>query len=187
MSNEKNTDDFQDFFKRLRVEIDPDQIEQSIRELGEKVRQVAADGRYTKVRIKFRGKTIIPDVPLSAFIAIEAVTFWYGGIIRALAVNLGVKTFIDIEFIHEGDQLVAAGQALFVDGETEAAEQKYREALSMRPQDPAANYHLGVLLRVLQRTEEAIACLEIAAATEDYENSEKAAQLIERLKGPRPS
>ena len=187
MSNEKKPEDFQEFFKRLRVEIDPDQIEQSIRELGEKVRQVAADGRYTKVRIKFRGKTIIPDVPLSAFIAIEAVTFWYGGIIRALAVNLGVKTFIDIEFVHEGDELVSEGHALFIDGETEAAERKYREALSMRPLNPAANYHLGVLLRVLQRSEEAIACLEIAAAAEDYENSEKAAQLVERLQRTRPS
>ena len=187
MSTEKNSDDFQDILKRLRVEIDPDQIEKSIRDLGDKVRQVAADGRYTKVRIKFRGKTIIPDVPLSAFIAFEAVTFWYGGIIRALAVNLGMKTFIEIEFIHEGDELVAEGQALFVDGETEAAERKYREALSMRPQDPAANYHLGVLLRVLQRRDEAITCLEIAAAADEYENAEKAAQLIEKLKGPRPS
>lgn len=181
MADEEKQDNIKGLLSRFQIEIDPDEIEQSIRELSDKVRQLAADGRYTKVRIKFRGKTILPDVPLSAFIAVEAMTFWYGGLIRALAVNLGMKTFIEIELVHEGDELVAEGRSLYEDGETAAAERKYREALEMRPADPAANYHLGVLLRVLQRKEESIVCLQVAAAAEEYENAEKAARLLEKM------
>lgn len=181
MADEEKQDNIKGLLNRFQIEIDPDEIEQSIRDLSDKVRQFAADGRYTKVRIKFRGKTILPDVPLSAFIAVEAMTFWYGGLIRALAVNLGMKTFIEIELVHEGDELVAEGRGLYEDGETASAERKYREALEMRPNDPAANYHLGVLLRVLQRKEESIACLQIAASAEEYENAEKAARLLEKM------
>jgi tetratricopeptide (TPR) repeat protein len=179
--SDENKGEFEQMLNRLKVEIDPEEIESSIRDIGEKVRKMAIGSRYTKVRIKFRGKAVGPDIPLATFVAAEAVTFWYGGLIRALAVNLGVKTFIEIELIHMGDELVAEGQALFADGETEAAERKYREAIEIRPQDPSANYHLGVLLRVLRRHEEAILCLKISASTEDYIHSEKAQEILDKL------
>ena len=73
MSEDKKKEDFKEILNRFQIEIDPDEIEQSIRNLRDKVRQFAADGRYTKVRIKFRGKTILPDIPLSAFIFMTAL------------------------------------------------------------------------------------------------------------------
>ena len=69
----------------------------------------------------------------------------------------------------------------FTQGEVDAAEKAYREALKMREDDPYACYHLGVLLRVTGRREEAIQCFEVAAAV-DSDIKEKAQEALERLR-----
>ena len=173
-------------FENLKVEVDPDRIDESVRNLTEQVRRMVSEGRYTRVRILYRGKPLMRDIPLSVFLATEAVTFWYAGLLRALVVNLGARTIIDVQFIHEASDRVAEGVELFMAGEVEAAEAKYREALRIKPADGAALYHLGVLLRVTGRRTEAIECLEKVAASEDHPDREKAAEALDRLKrGPR--
>lgn len=167
------------------VEIDPDRIEEAVTRLTEELRRLVTQGRYTKVRLKYRGKPLMPDIPMGVLLATEAVTFWYAGLLRALVVNLGMRTIIEVELIHDADERVRQGNELFMEGEIEAAEERYREALRMKPDDPAALYHLGVLLRVSGRRAEAMAALEKAAAAE-HPDAERAREALEKLRrGPR--
>ena len=118
--------------------------------------------------------------------ATEAMTFWYTGLLRALVVNLGMRTIIEVEFIHDADEKVAEGIELYMAGEVEAAEAKYREALRMKDDDPAALYNLGVLLRVTGRRTEAMECFEQAAAFDEHPDAPRAAEALQRMRrGPR--
>jgi tetratricopeptide (TPR) repeat protein len=172
---------WKNFVENIRIEIDPKEMDKSIKNIQEQVKKVATDGRYTKVRVKYTGKQLGPDIPLGIFLAAEAATFWYAGLIRALVVNLGARSFIDIEFVHEGTEKVSEGRDLYADGEIEAAEECYREALRIRPDDPYAHYHLGVLLRVSGRKEDAKEHLQTAADTPNFEHAEKAQEILDRL------
>ena len=173
-------------FENFRIEVDPERIDESVRNLTTKVRELVDQGRFTKVRIKYRGKPLMKDIPLGVFVATEAITFWYAGLLRALVVNLGVRTVIEVELVHDADERVAQGIELYMDGEVEAAEAAYRDALRMKPGDPAALYHRGVLLRVTGRRKEAIEALEEAAAAVDHPDAPKAREVLEKIKrGPR--
>ena len=172
---------WKDFVENIRVEIDPKEIDKSFKNIQDQVKKVAADGRYTKVRVKYSGKQLGPDIPLGIFLAAEAATFWYAGLIRALVVNFGARSFIDIEFVHEGTEKVSEGRDLYADGEIEAAEQCYKEALKIRPDDPYAHYHLGVLLRVSGRKDEAIVHLSKAAHADNFEHAQKAQDILDRM------
>ena len=183
--SDKNDNEFKKLIDKIQVELDPEKIEQSLSGLQERVRRLTSDGMYTKVRIKFRDKVIVPEMPLGVFLAAEVATFWYAGLLRALAVNLGMRSFIEVEFIHKATEKVAEGKEAYEEGEVDLAEKLYREALEMRPEDPIACYHLGVLLRVTARRDEALRCFEIAALHES-EVQEKAKKALDKMKrGPR--
>ncbi len=169
----------------FRIEVDPDAIDEAVRSLAARVRELVDQGRYTKVRISYKGRPLMPDIPLGAFLATEAVTFWYAGLLRALVVNLGVRTFIEVELVHDAAQKVREGRELYMAGEADAAEERYREALRMKPGDPEALYHLGVLLRMTGRRKEALACFEQVAASK-HELAERAAEALDAMRrGPR--
>jgi len=173
-------------FERFKVEIDPDQIDESVRTMTEKIRHLMDQGRYTKVRIKYKGKPLMPDIPLGVFVATEAITFWYAGLLRALVVNLGARTVIEVELIHDADERVDEGRDLFLQGEVEAAEERYREALQMAPEHTGALYSLGVLLRVTGRREEALEILRKAALDTEHPEGQKAQEALDRMeRGPR--
>ena len=178
---EKEKNDFKKMLESFQIEIDPNEIESSIKSLQKKVQRFAKDSRHTKVRIKFRDKALMPDLPLGVFIAAEAATFWYAGLLRALAVNLGMRAFVKVELIHASDEKVAEGCRLYQDGDVEDAEACFREALEMREDDAAAHYHLGVLLRVIGRRDEALQHLQQAAETEGYENASKAQDILDKM------
>lgn len=186
MSEEKGPRQFKNPFEGFRLEVDPDAVDESVRNLTKKVRELVDQGRYTKVRISYKGKPLLRDIPMGVFLATEAVTFWWAGILSALVVNLGARTIIDVEFIHDAEGRVKEGQEAWMSGDVEAAEEKYREALEMKPDHSAALYHLGILLRVTGRRKEALACLEQAAADEDFDLREKAQEAVDKIKrGPR--
>jgi tetratricopeptide (TPR) repeat protein len=169
------------WLERIAVELDPERMDQSLKVLTDKLRHYAEQGRYTRVRIKYKGKPIIPDIPLFALIAAEAATIWWAGPLRVLVVNLGVKTFVEIELIHAAGEKVQEGQALFLDGEVEQAEALYREALRIKPGDPAALYHLGVLLKVTGKKDKARECFAAAAKAEDHPDAARAQQALDKL------
>ena len=173
-------------FENLKIEVDPERIDESVRNLTAQVRKLVDQGRYTKVRIKYKGKPLMKDIPLGVFVATEAVTFWYAGLLRALVVNLGVRTIIEVELIHDAEEKVAQGIALYMDGEVEAAEECYREALRMKQDDTAALYNLGVLLRVTGRRKDAIEALEKAALDKEHPDAARAQEVLDKLRrGPR--
>ncbi len=173
-------------FEDFRLEIDPERVDEAVRTLGEQARKLVDQGRYTRVRLKYKGKPLMPDIPMGVFLATEAMTFWYTGLLKALVVNLGMRTVIEVEFIHNADEKVAEGIDLYMAGEVEDAEAKYREALRMKADDPAALYNLGVLLRVTGRRAEALECFKQAAEAEGHPDAPRAAEALERMsRGPR--
>lgn len=172
----------------FKFEIDPDRIEETLSKLRDRLRESFVSGRYTKVRLSYRGKAIGPDIPLAVFLAGEGVAFWLLSPLAALLVNLGAKAILDVEFVHEADELVQEGLALYLEGEIDAAERKYREALDRRPDDPAALYNLGTLLRVSGRADEALAVLRKAAmGPEGHPDVKRAAEAVEKLSTPKKS
>src|SRR5690348_996016 len=52
--------------KTLPFEVDPKKLEESLNALKDQVVKLAKKGRYTKVRFKWRGKQLLPDLPLAA-------------------------------------------------------------------------------------------------------------------------
>ncbi len=171
--------------KRFKLKIDPDQIEESFREAGERIKRMAGDHRYSKVRLSWRGKALGPDIPLGLFIAGQAASVWAAGPLRLLLVNLGVGSIIDVELVNAADVEVARGRDAFMEGEVEEAEAAYREALRMRPGDFSARYNLAVLLRVRGEKADAKALLDAALEEppEGHPELEKARALHEKLGG----
>ncbi len=172
-------------FKRLNIEVDPDAVDESVQRIVDQIKRGVVRGRYTKVRIKFKGKPLVRDIPLSVFVAAEAVSFVYVGLLKALVVNLGARAVIDVELIYEADEDVAEGRAQWEAGEVQAAERAYRAALAKEPKHTEALYRLGVLLRVTGQRDEAIQRLEAAAAAEGP-MADLAREALDRMKrGPR--
>ena len=173
-------------FPGFEFEIDPDRIEETLSRLRDRLRESFVAGRYTKVRLSYRGKAIGPDIPLAVFLAGEGVAFRLLSPLAARLVNLGAKALLDVEFVHEADELVQEGLALYLEGEIDAAERKYREALDRRPDDPAALYNLGTLLRVTNRPDEALSVLRRAAmGPEGHPDVKRAAEAVEKLSTPK--
>lgn len=167
--------------ERIWWEVDPEAVEASLRQLQRKARELFEQGRYTRVRLRYKGKQLGTDIPLGALLAMEGLGLLIASPLYLLVANLGVKAFIEVEFIHEAEDRVKEGLELFNTGEVDAAEAKYREALAMRAEDPAALYALGILLRVTGRREEAMGCLEKVAATENPDRT-KAVEALDKMK-----
>lgn len=162
--------------------IDPDAIDESVQKMLANARRLWNDSRYTKVRVKYKGRPILPEIPLAALLAAEGVSLWLAGPLRLLVVNLGVKVFVEVELVHEASERVRDGQELFAQGEVDAAEAKYREALEMKPDDGAALYNLAVLLRVTGRRDEALAAFEKVSGMVDHPDQPRALEALERMR-----
>ena len=172
-------------FENFKVEIDPEHIEETLHNIRAKLRHTVNTSRNTLVRLSYKGKPVGPDIPLAILLATEGVAFWLLTPLSAVLVNLGAKAILDVEFIHTADELIEEGIEAYLDGELDVAETKYREALTRRPDDPAAHYNLGTLLRVSGRIEEALEHLNQAASgPEDHPDVQRAADAIRRLHSP---
>lgn len=163
------------------IRIDPEHIDEGVRALQKKLRRAVDNGRYTRVRLIYKGRPIMPDIPMGAFLASEVATFLLIGPLKGLVVNLGIKSFIEVEVIHEADELVQEGIELYLAGEVDEAEGRYREALDKKPDDTAALYNLGVLLRVTGRRAEAVQCFERAARDDEHTDGPRAKEALERM------
>ena len=130
------------------IELDPKRLEETLSALASEVRHWANKGRYTKVRFKFRGKQLLPDLPLAAVVAAESLTFYWGGILRALLVNVAGNSVLSVELINDSEKLVQKGKEELLSGEVENATENFREAISMERDNPRAHLNLGVALKL---------------------------------------
>lgn len=177
---ERGVDEAGQLFDRLRVPLEPGELEATLRGLPDRLRRLVDEGRYSKVRVKFRGKQLLPDLPLGGVLAGELLA----GLalpIGALLVNIGAGAFLDIELLHEADGMVALGQAKLAEGEVEEAEALYRGALKLRPDDANALFQLAVLLRVSGRRDEAAAHFERVVAG-GGPHAARAAEALDKLR-----
>jgi tetratricopeptide (TPR) repeat protein len=134
--------------RALPIEVDPARIEATLLKLKDQLVAWANKGRYTKVRFKFRGKQLLPDLPLAAVMAAEGLTFYWGGILRALIVNLAGKTVLDVELVNDSEKQIQRGKDALLSGDVDKALELFREALSMEPSNPKVHLNLGIALKL---------------------------------------
>ncbi|MDQ3264882.1 MAG: tetratricopeptide repeat protein [Myxococcota bacterium] len=130
------------------IEIDPERIEQTLQKIGEEVSHWAKKGRYTKVRFKFRGKQLLPDLPLAAVVAAEGLTFYWGGILRALLVTVGANAVFGVELVNDSEKKVLAGKEKLLRGDLEEALALFREAADMDRDNPHVHLNIGIALKL---------------------------------------
>jgi tetratricopeptide (TPR) repeat protein len=144
------------------LEIDPKRVEESLRKLSEELKHWANKGRYTKVRFKFRGKQLLPDLPIAAVAAAEGLTFYWGGILRALILTVAGGSLLQVELVNDADKRVQAGKESLLSGEVDEALALFREAISMDRDNPGAHLNLGVALKLKGDRAAALAAFERA-------------------------
>jgi tetratricopeptide (TPR) repeat protein len=128
----------------IPLEVEDGSIDKALAKLRGELSHWVNKGRFTKVRFKFRGKALLPDIPVAAVIAAEAATFWWSGLLRALVVNFGAKTVFDVELVSDADAEVARGKEMLLAGDLEQALAQFEKAVSM-DRDCAAGYlNIGI-------------------------------------------
>jgi tetratricopeptide (TPR) repeat protein len=148
----------------LPFEIDPKRLEASLSTLKSDLLKWAKKGRYTKVRFKFRGKKLLPDLPLAAVVAVEGLTFYWTGILRALVFNLAGRTVLEVELVNESEKKLAEGRALLLSGDLDEALEAFQEALEMDEENPLVHLNLGIAQKLSGNHASARVALEQARA-----------------------
>jgi hypothetical protein len=143
-------------------EIDPKRIEEGLGKLRQEVVHWANKGRYTKVRFKFRGKQLLPDLPIAAVAAAEGLTFYWGGILRALVFTVAGGSLLQVELVNDADKRVQAGKEALLAGELDEALALFREALAMDRDNAGAHLNVGVALKLRGERAAALAAFERA-------------------------
>ena len=132
----------------LPVDVQPGAIDEALRKVTDTLRQWANAGRYTKVRFKFRGKPLLPDLPLAAVMAAEGLTFYWTGILRALLVNVAGRSVLDVELVNDSEHHVQKGKEELLSGEVDRAIAEFRAALAKQHDNPRAQLNLGIALKL---------------------------------------
>ena len=134
--------------RALPIEIDPTRVEATLSKLKDQLVAWANKGRYTKVRFKFRGKPLLPDLPLAAVVAAEGLTFYWTGILRALLVNVAGRSVLDVELVNDSEQHVQKGKEELLAGEIDRAISEFRIAIAKQRDNASAHLNLGVALKL---------------------------------------
>ncbi|WP_342378505.1 hypothetical protein NVS55_03890 [Myxococcus stipitatus] len=148
----------------LPFEIDPKRMEEGLRKLQGEVVHWANKGRYTRVRFKFRGKQLLPDLPLAAVVAAEGLTFYWGGILRVLIANVVGGSVFQVELVNDAEKRVQAGKEALLSGDVDQALELFREAVSMDRDLASAHLNVGVALKLKGDRAGALAAFEKARA-----------------------
>jgi tetratricopeptide (TPR) repeat protein len=166
------------------VDVEPGRIEEMLHKLRTELGALANKGRFTRVRFKFRGKQLLPDLPLAAVIAAEGLTFYWTGILRTLLVNVAGKSVLSVELVNDSGRFVQAGKDELLAGDVDRAIEAFRRALRMERDNPRAHLHLGAALRLKGRDAEAKEALERARALDPHgEVGREAEEMLRRMGG----
>lgn len=168
----------------LPVDVQPGAIDEALSKVTETLRQWANAGRYTKVRFKFRGKPLLPDLPLAAVVAAEGLTFYWTGILRALLVNVAGRSVLDVELVNDSEQHVQKGKEELLSGEVDRAIAEFRTALAKQHDNPRAHLNLGIAMKLKGDRAGARAALEKARSFDvDGPVGKEAERLLQGLNG----
>lgn len=173
--------------RTLPFEVDPKKIEESLLRLKDQVVKLAKKGRYTKVRFKFRGKQLLPDLPLAAVAAFEGVTFYWAGLLRMLAFNFAGKTVLDVELVNDSEKAIQKGKEALLAGDADAALAAFRQAMNMDVDNAHAHLNVGIVLKLKGDREGAIQALKRAVELGgDGPHGAEAERLLAGFEPPAP-
>lgn len=134
--------------KKIRLEVNTERIEESISQAVERLQYWYKQGIIRKVRLKFKGKAVLPDIPLSYFMVVQVATFFLSGVVRALAINLGARIFFEVEMVNDAEELVKRARELYLNGELEEAAQLLEDALDLDKNYAEAYLYLGIIHKI---------------------------------------
>lgn len=171
----------------LPFEIDPKKVEESLKKFRDQLVQLTKKGRYTKVRFKFRGKQLLPDLPLAAVVAVEGATFYWTGLLRLLVFNLAGRAVIDVELVNDSEKRITAGKEALLSGDLDEALKAFREALDMDPENPVVHLNLGVAYKLKGQKDVARLALTKAKALDPHGPTGSEADRLLASLGPAPT
>lgn len=170
------------------VEVEPGSVDKTLARVREELTHWVNKGRYTKVRFKLRGRPILPDLPVAAVVAAEAVTFWWAGLLRALLVTLGANTILDVELVNDADREVAHGRQCLLAGDMDKAVEAFQKALSMDRDNPAALLSLGIAFKLKGDLPKAREFLQKAEqADPEGPSGQEASRLLDQMNAAAPA
>ena len=141
--------------RKVTLEINTNQLEESIKQTVDRVRYWYKQGIIHKVRLKYRGKAILPDIPLSYFMLAQVASFFLAGVVRALAINLGAKVFFEVEMINDAEELLKRARDLYLDGELDEAARLLNEVVALDGLYAEAYLYLGIIYKIKKEQESA--------------------------------
>ena len=101
------------------------------------------------MRFKFRGKPLLPDLPLAAVVAAEGLTFYWTGILRALLVNVAGRSVLDVELVNDSEHARAEGQGGAARRRGRPGHRRVpRSRIAKQRDNPSAHLNLGVALKL---------------------------------------
>jgi tetratricopeptide (TPR) repeat protein len=129
--------------------------------ITDQARDLMAKGQHTRVRIRFRGRQIA-ELPIAVVAAAEVASLWWLGPLRLVLGHVVGKAVLDVEFVSNADQNVAAGRAFLADGELEKAVAEFEKALAMDRRHAGALLGKGIALKLKGDKAAARKCFEQA-------------------------
>jgi tetratricopeptide (TPR) repeat protein len=132
--------------RRMAVDLEGG-IDEAFAKVSERARDLLSKGQHTRVNIKFRGRTLA-ELPIAVVAAAEVASLWWFGPLRLLLGHFVGKTVLDVEFISNADEHVAAGRALLADGDVEDALAEFDRALAMDRRCEGAHLGRGIALKL---------------------------------------
>jgi tetratricopeptide (TPR) repeat protein len=134
--------------RKVMLEINTNRVEESISQAVDKIQYWYRQGMIRKIRLKYKGKPILPDIPISYFLLAQAATFFLTGIVRAIAISFGTKIFFEVEMINDAEERLKRGRQLYLAGEIDEAKRLFEEALELDPRYAEAYLHLGIIAKI---------------------------------------
>jgi tetratricopeptide (TPR) repeat protein len=132
----------------LPIAIDPRNLQQGIKRIGEELQHWVKKGKYTKVRVKLGKKQLLPDIPITVALAAEGLAFALLGPLQAVLGNVVGQTVLNVELISDAAHHVNRGRELILAGELEAALEQFRTAVAIDRDHAPAYLHIGIALKL---------------------------------------
>ncbi|HVO29356.1 MAG TPA: hypothetical protein VMV18_01415 [bacterium] len=167
---------------KFELGVDPEKIDEAITNLRKQVEKFIRRGFADKIRIKYKGKPLGPDIPVAYFLAAEGLAFWSAGILRVLLVNLGARALLTVELISSAVEHHAKGVERYMAGDVDGALAHFERAVESDEYHAASQRMLGTVLKLKGNLTGARVHLARAIELDpDGEDGRKARELLSEL------